>query len=400
MKKLLIVVLAFAALFAMTAIAGAQESLVVRDESEYASMTMDELYQEALKEAAAGKTLVAYSNSSSVTKSATLFMEAYPGIVAEGTKIKADQLEEKIPLEYEGSSYVDVIVLSDSTGSIYLDWYKKGYVIAYYPESIEKDLIPEYAQYGLPITIEGDVWYYNTTAFPDGCPIKNWWDMVELKEDGTSVYTILAHPISNLSMSSLFTNMVLHADILEADYKEKYGTDIEYTYPDDMGVEENNAGYEWIYRFLQTNHVENNDGDEIIAAVNESTAENPIIGFASSLKHGDALELGETVDTVRTMSFNGIGKTKYVYLFSKTDNPAAARLFTMFIMGGEDGKGAGYDAWVKRMGCYPTRTSVDAMGWNEYSYEDLNVLATDLEFVNYNYLDIVDFYTYFAEELK
>ena len=91
---------------------------------------------------------------------------------------------------------------------------------------------------------------------------------------------------------------------------------------------------------------------------------------------------------------------KYVYLFSKTDNPAAARLFTMFIMGGEDGKGAGYDAWVKRMGCYPTRTSVDAMGWNEYSYEDLNVLATDLEFVNYNYLDIVDFYTYFAEELK
>lgn len=400
MKKLLIVVLAFAALFAMTAIAGAQESLVVRDESEYASMTMDELYQEALKETAAGKTLVAYSNSSSVTKSATLFMEAYPGIVAEGTKIKADQLEEKIPLEYEGSSYVDVIVLSDSTGSIYLDWYKKGYVIAYYPESIEKDLIPEYAQYGLPITIEGDVWYYNTTAFPDGCPIKNWWDMVELKEDGTSVYTILAHPISNLSMSSLFTNMVLHADILEADYKEKYGTDIEYTYPDDMGVEENNAGYEWIYRFLQTNHVENNDGDEIIAAVNESTAENPIIGFASSLKHGDALELGETVDTVRTMSFNGIGKTKYVYLFSKTDNPAAARLFTMFIMGGEDGKGAGYDAWVKRMGCYPTRTSVDAMGWNEYSYEDLNVLATDLEFVNYNYLDIVDFYTYFAEELK
>ena len=400
MKKLLIVVLAFAALFAMTAIAGAQESLVVRDESEYASMTMDELYQEALKEAAAGKTLVAYSNSSPVTKSATLFMEAYPGIVAEGTKIKADQLEEKIPLEYEGSSYVDVIVLSDSTGSIYLDWYKKGYVIAYYPESIEKDLIPEYAQYGLPITIEGDVWYYNTTAFPDGCPIKNWWDMVELKEDGTSVYTILAHPISNLSMSSLFTNMVLHADILEADYKEKYGTDIEYTYPDDMGVEENNAGYEWIYRFLQTNHVENNDGDEIIAAVNESTAEKPIIGFASSLKHGDALELGETVDTVRTMSFNGIGKTKYVYLFSKTDNPAAARLFTMFIMGGEDGKGAGYDAWVKRMGCYPTRTSVDAMGWNEYSYEDLNVLATDLEFVNYNYLDIVDFYTYFAEELK
>lgn len=400
MKKFLNVVLAMVMVFAIALTAQAQESLVVRDESDYASMSMEELYQEALKEAAEGKTLVAYSNSSSVSKSATLFMEAYPGIATEGTKIKADALEEKIPLEYEGSPYVDVIILSDSTGSIYLDWYKKGYVIAYYPEILENDLNPEYAKYGLPITIEGDVWYYNTAAFPDGCPITNWWDLVEMKEDGTSVYTIMAHPISNLSMSSLFTNMVLHADQLEADYQEKYGEPLEYTYPDDLGVEENNAGYEWIYRFLQTNHVENNDGDEIIAAVNQSTAEQPMIGFASSLKHGDALDLGETVDIIHSMSFNGIGKTKYVYIFSRTDNPAAARLFTLFIMGGEDGKGAGYDAWVKRMGCYPTRNSVDAMEWNKYSYEEMNVLATDLEFVNYNYLDVVDFYTYFAEELK
>ena len=40
------------------------------------------------------------------------------------------------------------------------------------------------------------------------------------------------------------------------------------------------------------------------------------------------------------------------------------------------------------------------MGWNQYSLDDMNLLATDLEFVNYNYLDVVDFYNYFAEELK
>ena len=44
--------------------------------------------------------------------------------------------------------------------------------------------VPEYAAYGLPITIEGDVWYYNTTAFPDGSPVTNWWDLVEMKDDG------------------------------------------------------------------------------------------------------------------------------------------------------------------------------------------------------------------------
>ena len=236
MKKLLNVVLVLLMVLAAAMTVQAQAELVVKDESDYVNMTMDELYQEALKEAAEGKTLVAYSNSSSVSKSATLFMEAYPGITVEGTKIKADALEEKIPLEYEGSPYVDVIIMSDSTGSIYLDWYKKGYIVAYYP-AIITDLDPDYAQYGLPITIEGDVWYYNTAAFPDGCPINNWWDLVEMKEDGTSVYTIMAHPISNLSMSSLFTNMVQHADQMEADYLEKYGEPIEYTYPDDLGVE-------------------------------------------------------------------------------------------------------------------------------------------------------------------
>ena len=116
MKKLLLVVLALTMALGLAAAVSAQESLVVRDESDYIHMTMDELYQEALKEAEAGKTLVAYSNSGSVTKSVAKFMEDYPGIMAEGTKIKANAIEEKIPLEYEGSPYVDVIINSNDWG--------------------------------------------------------------------------------------------------------------------------------------------------------------------------------------------------------------------------------------------------------------------------------------------
>ena len=40
------------------------------------------------------------------------------------------------------------------------------------------------------------------------------------------------------------------------------------------------------------------------------------------------------------------------------------------------------------------------MAFNKYSFADINVLPTDLEFVNYNYMDVQDFYTYFAEEFK
>ena len=401
MKKLLNVVLAFAMLLALASAACAQESLVVRDESEYASMSMDELYQAALKEAAEGKTLVVYSETGSVGKSVAQFMEDYPGIPAEGTKYKTNVIAEKIPLEFQGDPFVDVIITSDSSGSLYLDWYKKGYMTAYYPKSLESVLMPEFAYYGLPITLEADIWYYNTEAFPDGCPVTNWWDIVELKDDGTSVYTVITHPASNLNVAAMFANLVRHADLLEQAYEEKYGKPIEYTYPEDSGVEPNNAGYEWLYRFLQINHIENNDANEITAAVGLSTADAPVLGFTSSVKLGDALDLGQPVDIVRTMShFNGFSRAKFVYMFTKSDSPAIAHLYALYAMGGEDGTGKGYDAYVNRMGCYPTRTDRDEMEFNKFSYADINVLPVDIEFVNYNYMDVQDFYTFYSEEFN
>ena len=378
------------------------ESKVVRDTSDYVNMTMEELYEEAKKEVAEGHQLVVYSETGSTAKSVAKFQEAYPEIIPECTKLKTNAIAEKIELEYQGNPYCDVVITSDGSGSIYEDWYTKGYVLAYYPASIESELIPEYTPYGLPITLEADIWYYSTAAFPDGAPINNWWDAVEMDETGKSKYTIISHEASNLNMASTLANLVKNADLLEAAYKEKYGTEIEYTYPADSGVEPNNAGYEWLYRFLQTNHIVTNDSDEILEIVDKSTAESPILGYGSGIKLGDALELGRNIDYITTLSqFNGFARAKFVYICTKTDNPAAARLFALYSLGGEDGQGAGYDAYVNRMGCYPTRSSRDASAFNpKYSFESLRLLPTDLDFVNFNYLDVQDFWSYYAEEFK
>ena len=59
-----------------------------------------------------------------------------------------------------------------------------------------------------------------------------------------------------------------------------------------------------------------------------------------------------------------------------------------------------YDAYVNRMGCYPTRTDRDEMEFNKFSYADINVLPVDIEFVNYNYMDVQDFYTFYSEEFN
>ena len=65
------------------------------------------------------------------------------------------------------------------------------------------------------------------------------------------------------------------------------------------------------------------------------------------------------------------------------------------------GLAVSYNAYVNRMGSYPTRKSRDASEFNpKYSYADLNLLPTDLAFVNYNYLDVQDFWTYYSDVFK
>ena len=116
----------------------------------------------------------------------------------------------------------------------------------------------------------------------------------------------------------------------------------------------------------------------------------------------NALENGLTVDYITDMDpFSGFAKTKYVYIRSNTDNPAAARLFTLFSLGGEDAQGAGYDAYVNRMGCYPTRSSRDELLYNaNHPFETVNSLPTNLEYVYENYVDVQDFFEYYASEFQ
>lgn len=377
----------------------ADPSLLVVDDSEYATMTEEELYEAALKEYEAGHKLVVYSTTNSTEKSTTKFEEAYPGLVVEATKKKEKDLSTLIPTESKSeSAYGDLVIMSDSTGSVYNEWYQKGYVTAYYPPMVN-DLHEDYVSYGLPISIECNVWYYNTDVYPDGCPITNWWQLLEKNEDGSSKYKLCSQPTSTLSMASDFCNLVLHGDELAQAYEDLYGEPLEYTYDaDELGVEAENAGYEWIYRYLQSDYTLFSDSDEICAYVGSATKDTPIFGFGTGIKLGDAQENGLAVEYITDIApFSGFAKTKYVYIVNNTDNPAAARLFALFSLGGEDAQGKGYDAYVNRTGCYPTRSSRDELEYNgNHPFATVNSLPTNLEYVYENYVDIQDFFEYYA----
>ena len=370
----------------------------VYDDSKYVSMTADELYQEALAE---GGVLVIYSETSSAEKSIATFQEMYPGIEVECTKYKNYDISAKIPMEYTSDQqYCDVVVAGDSSGEKYNEWYPNGYVVAYVPDCMKTDLYTEFLAYGLPITMEADVWYYSKTMYPDGSPINNWWDIVEMDENGNSKYHLYTNDPSNETMMGILTNLVANSDVLAEAYKDKYGTDIEYTYnADELGVEAGNAGYEWIYRFLQTNHTIITDSDEVLATVDVSTE--PALGIGTTLKYGDTIEAGENVGfCLGLQPWLGFTKEKYVYICTKTDNPAAARLYAIYALGGEDGTGAGYDFYVNRNGCYGVRYSHDNSTHSDIAYEELNVTSSNIDYVYQYGLDIQDFWTYYADKLN
>jgi iron(III) transport system substrate-binding protein len=264
---------------------------------------------------------------------------------------------------------------------------------------IEETLDKNYTAFGVPITLEADIWYYSTTTFPDGAPVNNWWQVLEKNEDGSYKYKLASHPTSKLGFASDMSNMVLHSEELEKAYKDLYGTDLEYTYDaSELGVEENNAGYEWLYRYLQADLTTFTDSDEVVEYVNTSTPEEPILGFCTSLKLDNARDAGFTLDYITDMApFSGFAKTKYVYICTNTDSPAAARLFAFFALGGEDGKGAGYVPFVDREGAYPTISTFDASAINRFTLEELGSMPTDLEFVYDHYLDVQDFWTLYAD---
>lgn len=357
----------------------------VYDTAPYAYMTEEELYAAALAEE--GK-LVVYTETNSTSKSLDGFLEKYPGIEVEVNKYKNYIIDSKIEFECaSGNLYADVVIGGDSSGVKYNEWYDNGYVVCYVPEGTADDLYAEYLLNGLPVTIECAVWYYSNTLYPDGCPIKNWWDIVETDDSGNGLYRLYLNDVTNESTCALLSNLIDRADEMAAAYREKYGTDLVCTYDaSELGIEPDNAGFEWLYRFLQCDYTVINDSAEIITAVDAS--KEPALGLSTTLKYGDARSAGENVSFTRDLTpFNGFAKVKYLYIVRDSAHPAKARLFAAYTL--KDG----YAMYADRNGVYGTRYSHDDSTHSDIPFAQLHILPSNSAFVYENAQIVRDFWT-------
>ena len=368
---------------------------------DWSKMSDEELYQLALEEVKDGSTINIYATSSKMKKVQETFEEAFPGLTVDIMDMDNDEVLTKCRLEADaGNVQGDVLQVKDVNGDVFFGDYEEGYIAPFYPEDICAHIDNDLLRYGYPLYASQSFWYYNTEAFPDGQPIDSWWQIIERNEDGSQKYRIFTKDIgSETAYLSLFASFIVNADQMAANYKEVYGTDLEYTY-DASGfsfpVPENNAGVEYLWRFSQMKITFIGDGDELVKAVDNSTADDPALALASAGKITNRDDSGYHIAWVVLNPYNGLQNLEYMYVVNNCKHPAGARLFIRFVTGGADGESGGFKPFQKE-GNWPVRDDIKDKK-NDMTLAELNAAEPDLASIYSVFLDTQDMWIYWLDQ--
>ena len=362
---------------------------------EWSDMTDEQLYEQALTE---NTTINVYATSSKMLKEKELFEEAYPGLTLEVSDLDSDEVLNKAKTEKDtGNITGDVLQTKDVNGNVFYEWYHQGVIEPFYPRDICSHISEENLKFSFPLYASQAYWYYNTAAFPDGQPISSWWNIIEKNPDGSQKYRLFTKEIGQeAAYLSLFASFVANADQMEQAYKDLYGEDLEYTYDGSVfsfPVPENNAGVEYMWRFTQCDMTFIGDGDELVQAVHNSTADDPALCLASAGKIENREESGYTIDWCKKLTpYTALLNTESLYVVSGTDSPAGARLFIRFVTGGVDGQSGGLKPFTKT-GNWPLRDDFEDKK-NPATLEELGAIPNDLDDIYSIYLDVQDMWLY------
>jgi len=366
---------------------------------EWSDKTDEELYEEALKE---DTTINVYATSSKMLKVEEGFEAAYPGLDLVISDLKTDEVLSKAKIEHDtGNITADVLQTKDVNGNVFHEWYNQDILEPYYPKDICSHIDEGNLKYGYPLYASQSMWYYNTKAFPDGQPIHSWWEIIEKNEDGTQKYRLFTKEIGQESAYlSLFASFINNADEMAQSYKDTYGKDLEYTYDAssfEFDVPENNAGVEYLWRFSQAKMTFIGDGDELVLAVHNSTAEDPALCLASAGKIGNRDESGYDIAWCLNLEpYTALLNLECLFIAKGTNSPAGARLFIRYVTGGADGKSEGMKPF-KKEGNWPIRDDVEDKK-NPAKLTELGARANDLSAIYDIYLDVQEMWTYWLSQ--
>ena len=336
-----------------------------------------------------GKVMV-YANSSKFEKLIEPWAKLYPDIKLDGGD--TDGITTKMQAEQQAGNVVGDVWFNSDGHILYGQFAPKQWIWSYMPPGVvELDVTPQ-----RPFAISRhsvDVWGYNQEIHPEGCPLTNWWQLVDPKLAGK---IFMENPLADPSTTAKLTLIVAHADEMAAAYKEFYGKDWttdEAAKPDAFGVAPENAGYLFLRKLALNQPILQPGGDEVdtaYASLGMNKKVEPGYGFTGWDSYDATLSGEIAMAPCLTMKpVIGIYKSNYVAIANKAPHPNAAKLFIKYILSQE-----GFKPWNK-VGTFPDVVGLTA--WKGApSVADIKVWPSDDVFAWANNSKVRDF---FAAEL-
>ncbi len=379
--------------------------VIGEDGIDWNHMSMDELYEMAKKE---GGTITIYATTADADTARKYIRDKYPDLKFEYISCDTNTVMPKIEMEAQsGTPMADVLMVKDASGEVFNEYVLWDLVKIYYPADVCAHISDEMLRFGLPTYSTFNPWFYNTRMY-DKVPITSWWDIVEGYNEETQSYkdasgnntqywTIFSKDITAPSYAALWAQLISDSDKLAEQYKKQYGKDLVYTYhshlkntPGVMELPENNAGVELFWRFSQMTITPLADGDAVVEAVHDSV-NGPTLGLCSASKLDNSKQSqgagGMDIAWVTGLEpYTAQDAAAYSYVVSGCDNPAGARLYIKFLMGGDDGQSGCYTVFDK-LGHWSVRDDVEYKK-SGITYDAVNLTAPDYENIYKNYPNV------------
>lgn len=299
-------------------------------------------------EAAAIKegTVLVYANSSKIEKAAEAFMEKYPGIKVEGFDLGGDDVYLKTVEEQKAGAFTGDVWFSSGGPDIKGELIPKHYLWRFVPSDY-KDLVPaELTEPLLTARFGVRVLAYNKEVNPDGCPVKNLWELTNPEWKGK---VHIEDPLNDASTLGILMSIAYHKDEMAAAYKELYGSE------PTLDADTPDAGWLWLKRFAQNNPIPEPGGDEVDSAFATPGMTDNLLGFTSYSNYPDVLDGALAFEPCwEVKPVVGVQTQAYLGIMNQAPHPNAAKMFIRFILTEE-----GADPWMK-IGNYLPRTDIPA----------------------------------------
>lgn len=296
---------------------GAGEPLPTVTVEDAASFDLQALIAAAKKE---GSVLV-YDGSGDVKDMAKEFEKKY-GIKAEGVKSKSAATAEKMTREAQAKNVTIDVTLFEDGPMLVSQLLPQKIVKTWIPPDLAAN-IEEKDRNPLVMISKGYVFLYNPKLSPDGCPVKNMWELTDPKWKGK---VMMQDPLGKGIFIQWFTQMSEQGtDKLAAAY-EKLGKG-------KLKTDEKDAVHAWVKRLANNDPVLTGEDEDVAAGISAPNQTQVKIGLLSTAKFRNIEQKKYDMRVCEGLTpWSGFMYPKYAVIATGSKHPNAAKLFVHFAM--------------------------------------------------------------------